>query len=416
MKDYWDDPYVSTFETTIVDVLDRGEQLGLVLDTSYFYPEGGGQPADRGHIASYPVLDVQEAGDRVVHVVARDAQSDRQLYPGASVSCAIDWPYRLNNMRLHSACHLLFGAARQLFPHVNYAGFNIGELGNLYLETGQQITAEALRKMQILANEVIVQDRPITTYWLESRAAAGLEGLALNMELPPDRVRIIDVQGWDVAACSGTHLHRTIEIGPVKVLARETHKKNVTRIDYAVGAAAVAAIAEDDRIVAETAAFLGTSRDQISPMVHKLSSDLQAAEKSLRSFRQLLVDYKGQELAGGGEVIGGTRLVVDAAEYLDTRSLRALVARLVSGPGRVVAALIGGEQELTIVAGCSASVDINLVEPIVRIAAKHGGGGGGKPSFVNAGGIKAPAGSVRSEVEAELRKLLADRATAAGEA
>jgi alanyl-tRNA synthetase len=408
MRKYWDDPYVLTFESRIVDVLEREGQLGLILEGTYFYPEGGGQPSDRGLIASRQVIDVQEAGDQVIHFLARDETSDTELGKGTVVSCEIDQEYRVHNMRIHTACHLLFGAARRMFPDVNYAGFHIGELGSLYLETGQPITAERLREIQSLANECVVENRPITAYWIDSQDAARLDELAYSTELPGEQIRIIEIEDWDVAACSGTHLHQTVEVGPIKVVAREIHKRNVTRIDYAVGKAAVAAMTEDERIVAETAASLGTSKDQLGQVVRKMATDLQDSQKSLRKLGELLVGYKIEELLQQGETIGGIRLIIDTEDTLDPRSLRMMVARIVSERDSVVAAIVGVQDRLTIIAGCSQDAGINLVEPVVRVAKRYGGGGGGKPGFVNAGGIKGSAATVRSELEAELKRTLED--------
>jgi alanyl-tRNA synthetase len=408
MKKYWDDPYVMSFESKIVNVLDRQGQLGLILEETCFFPEGGGQPSDRGLIASRRVIDVQESGSQVVHFLKRDEMSDTELGKGMVVSCEIDKEYRMHNMRIHSACHLLFGAARKMFPRVNYAGFNISKLGNLYLETEQPITAERLREIQALANECVVENRPITAYWIDSQDANSLDGLAYSTELPGEQIRIIEIEDWDVAACSGTHVLRTVEVGPIKVVAREIHKKHVTRLDYAVGKAAVAAITDDERILAETAASVGTSKDQLNQVVRKMASDLQDSRKSLRKLGGMLVDYKAEELSQHGETVGGVLLIIDTADYLDSALLRTMIARIVSERDSVVAALIGVEDKVTIVAGCSQDVVINLVEPIVRIAKKYGGGGGGRPGFANAGGINGSVGTVRDEVEMELKRILED--------
>jgi alanyl-tRNA synthetase len=293
-----------------------------------------------------------------------------------------------------------------MFPHVNYAGFNIGKLGNLYLETGRQITAEQLREMQLLANECVVDNRTISSYWVETREAASLPGLAFNLELPENQVRIIDIDGWDVAACSGTHLHHTVEIGPIKVVAREIHKKNVTRIDYAVGKSAVAAIAEDDKVAGETAVFLGTSKDKLNQIVRKLSSDLLGTQKSLRELRELVMEYKSRELLQGGETIQGRQLIVTAADYLDAKSLGTFAAQLAAQRDSVVAAVLGGEDGLTVAAACSQNVNLNLVEPIVRVAGKYGGRGGGRPNFASAGGLKGALQAILNEVESELKRML----------
>ena len=221
-------------------------KLGLVFDATYFYPEGGGQPSDRGTIAGCSVSEIRK------RTISSCIVSPRLLKPGTSlrgmvIPCEIDREYRIHNMRIHTTCHLLFGAARKLFSDVKYAGFNIGEVGNLYLETPSQIRAEDLRAMSRLANEVVVENRSITSYFVDTDEARKMKDLAANMEFTEGKVRVIEVEGWDLAACSGTHMHNTLEIGPIKVVAREIHKKNVTRIDYAIGKRAVAEIGREEK-------------------------------------------------------------------------------------------------------------------------------------------------------------------------
>ncbi len=404
MKKYWDEPYVFSFESKIIDRIESEDRVGLVLEETYFFPEGGGQPSDKGTIASRPLLDVQELDDRVVHYVKRE--SDDALVEGATVACQIDEDYRLHNMRTHSACHVLFGAAAQLFPDVAYAGFHISELGNLYLETDRQIRGDELLRIQRLANECVVEDRPVTVYRLDEEDAEEVEELVYNVDLPEETVRVVAIEGWDVAACCGTHVHSTIEVGPIKVLARESHKKNVTRIDYAIGKRAIAEIAREDAVLSETAEFLSTSKEQVGQIVRKMSEDLREAEKEVSKLREELTAYKAQDLLEGGEEIEGVRLIVGASGYLDQSAVRKMVAKVTSENESVVAAVIGGKDRLALAAGCSDDVEINLSQPIVEIAQEYGGGGGGSPTFVNAGGMAGSIHQVRDKVENALRELL----------
>lgn len=406
MKKYWDEPYVLSFESKVIDRIEEGERLGLVLEETYFFPEGGGQPSDQGTIASHPVLDVQEIDDVVMHYVERQGSEDLEV--GTVVACEINEDYRLHNMRTHSACHVLFGAAAQLFPDVAYAGFHISELGNLYLETDRQIRGDELLRIQQLANECVVEDRPVTVYRLDEEDATEIEELVYNVDLPEGTVRVVAIEDWDVAACCGTHVRSTIEVGPIKVLARESHKKNVTRIDYAIGKRAVAEINREDEVLTATAEFLSTSKDQVGQIVRKLSEDLREAEKEAGKLREELTAYKAQELLEGGEEVDGVRLIVGAASYLDQAAVRKMVAKVTSEHDSVVAAVIGGADRLAMAAGCSDDVDVNLSPPIVDIAQEYGGGGGGSPSFVNAGGMAGSIHQVRDKVENALRALLQD--------
>lgn len=406
MKKYWQDPYTFSFEGRIREVVTEGDRLGIVLEETYFFPEGGGQPSDRGKIADARVVDVQEVGDVIVHFVEADDEAPQSLRQGAVVACEIDGEYRVHNMRTHSACHLLFGAARKLFGDVAYAGFHIGEVGSLYLDVGRAIRGHEVREIERLANEGVVEDRPVTTYHVDTDRAAAIEGLAYNIDLPEGEVRIVDMQGWDTAACSGTHVQRTIEVGPIKVLGREIHSKNVTRIDYAVGERAVAEMAQDARVLGEVAELLNTSRDQLSQVVQKMASDLQEAEKTARKLRQTLAEYRGQELLQGGEMVGKVRLLVEVAENLDPDPVRKMVAKAISEEESIVMALIAGDDPVTIAAGRSDDVDLDLTGPVVNVARERGGGGGGRPNFVSAGGIAGPAEEVRDQLKRALEEGL----------
>lgn len=406
-KLFWDDAFVFSFEEKVREVLLDQNRVGVVLEGTYFYPEGGGQPSDRGALASFPLLDVQEVDDRIVHFLARSPQSEKYFSPGMMVAGEIDREYRIHNMRLHTAAHILFGAARQIFSGVGYAGFNIAEVGSLYLDTSQQIRADHLRDMSQLANEVVVEDRPVTSYFVASEDTKNIKGLVYNMELPKGQVRIVDVDGWDVAACSGTHLKDTVQIGPIKVVAREIHKKNVTRINYAIGKRAVSEMSTDEKALGETAEMLSTSRDQMKQVVQKMSGELQGLQKDLRKMRELLVEYRLQELQNNGVSLGETCLIASIEDLLDANSLRLLATKLLAGRTSTVAVLVGGTNGLSIAVGCTPDLNLNLSQPVVTVAKRHGGGGGGKPNFVTAGGIQADARTVMDEIKSELAKLLA---------
>ena len=409
MKKYWDDAFILDFDGTVQEVIREPGRLGVVLEETYFYPEGGGQPADRGLLGGLAISDVQEADEKIIHYLPRDAQSEDLFQRGSRVRGEIDREYRINNMRLHTTCHLLFGAARRLFGEVGYAGFNIGAVGNLYLETPRQIRSDDLLQMARLANEVVVEDRPVSAHFVSADEARKMKELAVNFDITGGKIRVITVDGWDVAACSGTHMRRTVELGPIKLIAREVHKKNVTRIDYAVGKRSVEEMTRDEKSLVETAELLSTSRDQVFQVVSKLSGDLQAAQKELRKMRERLMEVRASELrAAGGELLGSVNLITDIVDYLDAAAVKALATRLLAGATNTVVAIIGGTDTLAVTAGCSADLNLPLAAPVVAVAKKYGGGGGGKPTFVTAGGIQWSAGGLLTEVKQALAQCIAD--------
>ncbi|MBE0688334.1 MAG: hypothetical protein IH585_20265 [Anaerolineaceae bacterium] len=407
MKKYWEDSYVFSFEGKIQEVIHEPDRVGVVLEGTYFYPEGGGQPSDKGTIASFMVIDIQEIGETIVHYIDLTKETETFFTPGSHVHCEIDRDYRINNMRIHTTCHILFGAAKKLFGEVGYAGFNIGDVGNLYLETPRQIRSDDLQKMAALANEIVVEDRPVTSFFVDHDKAKQMKELAYNIELSKGQVRIIEVAGWDIAACSGTHMCRTVELGPIKVIAREIHKKNVTRIDYAVGKRAVEEMTKDEKSLSETAELLSTSKYSTPHIVRKLVSDFQTVQKDLRKMRERIMDYRIKELqAAGGEIYNGICLITDAVDYLDDNGIKVMASKLLHGVTGTVVAIVGGNDMLSIAAGCSSDLNLMVSQPIVAIAKKYDGGGGGKPTFVTAGGIHCDLPSLLAEVKVQLIKVI----------
>jgi alanyl-tRNA synthetase len=406
MKKYWENALIYSFEARVESVIQDENRLGIVFDETYFYPEGGGQPSDRGTIAGFPVIDVQELDDQIIHYLLRSLETETILSKGSSVLCEIDRDYRFHNMRLHTTAHILFGAARKLFTDLGYAGFKIGDVGNLYLETNRQIRSDDLREMAQLANEVVVEGRPVTAYFTNREDAKNIKGLAYNIDLPNGKVRIIEVAGWDIAACSGTHVSSTLDIGPIKVVTREIHKKGVTRIDYAVGKRAVAEMTKEDKVLTETAEFLTTSKESVYSVIKKISGDLQAVQKDLRKARENLMDYRIQEFQQARALINDVCLIVDVVVDADPDELKTMVTKLLSRQTSTLVALIGGSENISIVSGCTPDLKLVISQPIMNIGKKYGGKGGGRPNFVIMGGIQCNAISLKDEIYGELVKLI----------
>jgi alanyl-tRNA synthetase len=409
MKKFWVNPLCTSFSSQVRSVRSDEGQLAVVLEETCFYPEGGGQPADRGKLAGLTVLDVQEKGDEIIHILAEDEAAHDLLRPGSSVAGEIDRPYRLQNMRLHTTCHVLFGAARLVFESVHYAGFNIGESGSLYLKTERLIRPEDLREMTRLANQAVVDQHNIRTWLIDPADMDSIPGLAVNLrELPDGPMRIVDIEGWDIGACCGTHLPTTLEIGPIKAFHREFHKKNITRIDYLTGRPAVDLMAAEERILGETAEFMGCARGDVYQMTEKLSSDLRASQTEGKRLREKLMDLRLEQLTHEGQLIGDATLFQESFEFLDTAGTRAAVSRFLEGRSKSLAIIIGGNSPLALAVGCTEDLGVDLRPGIMEIVKRFNGGGGGKPTLVSAGNIRASAEELKTELLKGLFPLVHD--------
>ena len=229
-----DDAYLKETEAMIVGVNERG---GIILDRTIFYPQGGGQPGDRGelHLTDGSVLKIATTvydTDRktIVHVPA-----EGQAAPtvGTKVRQTLDWALRYPRMRIHTALHLLTA----VLPYP-VTGGAIGEgEGRLDFD----IPEGGLDKVQIAAdlNAKIALDAPVVFRWISDDELLANPGLVKTMSVKPPmgtgRVRLVEITGLDLQPCGGTHVARTGEIGVVRVTDIEKKGKQNRRVRIALG-------------------------------------------------------------------------------------------------------------------------------------------------------------------------------------
>jgi alanyl-tRNA synthetase len=222
-----DNPDTLSFDTEVAAVDGRE-----VLLETYFYPEGGGQPADRGVIDDLDVVDVQKSAAGVAHTLAEAPDFEK----GDTVHCVVDAAFRTYCKRAHTASHVLFGAGRRVLDDVGYAGFDIGEeTVRVDFTADTEITDEVMVEMERLANRAVWDSLPVSWDYEDPTVAQEREEVAFNTKTEEgamadaEAVRIVSVEGWDVAACGGTHVSNTQEIGPIHVVERSNPGEGATR-------------------------------------------------------------------------------------------------------------------------------------------------------------------------------------------
>lgn len=248
---YLDDSTVREFEARVKRVIDDGDTARVVLDATHFYPEGGGQPADRGTLsgtARWPVLDVQKT-DEVYHTVEGDGPN-----VGDRVIGAIDWDRRYAHMRYHTAQHLLSALLLEEYDAPTTGNQLYADHARLDCAY-ERFTDEDLADIETRMNELIEEACDVRWYTLDrERAEAGLDPERTRLDLLPDsitEVRIVEIGDgagsipngepsdprtvFDRVACAGTHVSNTEEIGRVEVTGRETRGPDEERIEFVIG-------------------------------------------------------------------------------------------------------------------------------------------------------------------------------------
>lgn len=234
-KLFYDDQGRTEFEAVVLDVFELEEGYDVVLDQTMFYPEGGGQPADRGQLTAgettVDVVDVQERNGVVLH------RTDADPGKGEFVRGQVDGDRRDRLRAHHTATHLIGHAAREVLGnHVRQAGAQKGiDSSRLDIRHFERITREQVKEIERVANALVRDDVPVRQEWPDRNEAESEHGFDLYQGgVPPGtNIRLIHVGDEDVQACAGTHVERTGEIGAVKVLKTEPVQDGVERIVFA---------------------------------------------------------------------------------------------------------------------------------------------------------------------------------------
>lgn len=213
---FYRDPCLRAFDARVLSCTEEDGRWAVVLDDTAFYPEGGGQPADRGTLGAARVLDVQRRDGVILHY------TDRPLPAGCAVHGELDWTRRFDHMQQHSGEHIVSGLIHRAFG-LNNVGFHLGDV--VTIDFDGVITWEDALAVERQANEVVWADRETVISWPSPEELARID--YRSKKALAGAVRLVEFPGADRCACCGTHVARTGEIGAVKLLSLMRHRGGV---------------------------------------------------------------------------------------------------------------------------------------------------------------------------------------------
>jgi alanyl-tRNA synthetase len=382
---YYEDPDRMAFEAVVLDTFERGDGYDVVLDQTLFYPEGGGQPADRGTLVgddvTAAVSDVQTRDGVVLH------HTDAEPSKGEIVRGQVDAERRRALMRNHTATHIVGHAARQVLgDHVRQAGAQKGiESSRLDVHHYRRVGREEIEEIERVANRMVRRNLSVKQEWPDRHEAEEEYGFDIYQGgIPPgEQIRLIQV-GEDVQACAGTHVDRTGDIGAIKVLSTEPVQDGVERITFAAGAAAVEATQRIERALNETAGTFDVSPDEVPETAERFFEEWKERGKQIDRLTEELATARAAAGDENETEIDGTPVAVRRLDA-DADELRATANALVD-EGRVAVLGSGAGGSAQFVVGVPDGVPINAGEVVGRLAERVGGGGGGPPDFAQGGG------------------------------
>ena len=370
-KLYYEDSLRTDFAAAVLECRPQGERWLAALDATCFYPEGGGQPADRGILGGARVLDVHEKDGVIWHTV------DQPLEPGSRVEGKVDWARRLDLMQQHTGEHILSGLLHRMYGADN-VGFHIGD-EYVTMDTSIEITPDQLAAAEQAANEIVWRDEGVECAWPSPQELAAAEYRSKKALEGP--VRLVTIPDADCCACCGTHLPRTGMVGQIKLLDWQRYKGGM-RLTAVCGGRALADYRIKRAQLADAGALLSVPMNSVAPAVHRLAEENAA-------LKQALAAAENQWFEALAAQVTPDQAPLVLAPGLSGESLRRLCLTLCQRTARPCAALSAGGMGLAYAVG-QADGDVRGLVKVLNAALD--GRGGGKPAIAM--------GSLRADFEA----------------
>jgi len=362
----------------------------IVLESTLFYPEGGGQLGDQGTISggnsTVRVVDTRVEGGVIVHLC------DGPL-PGGDVQGELDSKRRRQMMDHHSSVHVIGGSARAILgPHIWQAGSSKGaRYARLDITHHGRLTQQEIRTIEEHANSVVASATPITKQLIPREEADARYGFTIYQGGPPKHrmIRVVTINGHDVQACAGTHHPDTGKIGTIRLVRASQVQDGVERLHLLAGDAAAEHSKRQEALLMEAAGILDVQPEALPRAVKRFYDEWRDQR---RRIERLEADVMRLRTDGGGESVerDGIRYVVMESDG-DLKAMQRQVAELTRDPSRPTIAVIGSREDggkiLVAITEDSIATEAHDAVDILRTIAPHiGGGGGGRPSFAQGGG------------------------------
>lgn len=310
------DPYIRVFNARVLECEEKNGTYRIRLDRTAFFPEGGGQPGDRGWIGTALVSDTHEKDGEVWHY------ADRPLAVGAGVQGRLDWAFRFSNMQNHAGEHIVSGLIHAKYGYDN-VGFHMGSEA-ITLDINGELTEEQIQEIEAEANQAIEENIPIQAMLPSKDALAQMT--YRSKKALDGNVRIVEISGYDRCACCGTHPSRTGEIRLIKILSVQNYKGGV-RIAMLSGQRALEDYMEKHENVVKISHLLSAKTGEISGAVERLQKEISDLKFRMVQMKREMLTMKaaGQPVEGkavcvleneleGNELREYANLLADRAE------------------------------------------------------------------------------------------------------
>ena len=374
-----------------------GDEAVVVLDTTPFYAESGGQVGDagglRGENMAFSVQDTQKISAEVFghHGVVLTGE----IRVGDKLHAEVDMERRAHTVRNHSATHLLHKALREVLgAHVQQKGSLVdSEKTRFDFSHTQPVTDDEIRRIEEIVNAEILANQATKAQVMAFDDAIAHGAMALFGEKYGDQVRVLDI-GSSCELCGGTHVSRTGDIGLFKVVSESGVAAGIRRIEAVTGENALALLQSLESKMTQAANVVKSSVHELPARLAQIMDNVKAMEKEIARLKSKLASSAGSDLASQAQEINGAKVLAVAIDGADVASLRGTMDQLkntLKSAAIVLASVDSGK--VTLIAGVTADLTakVKAGELVNHVAVQVGGKGGGRPDMAQAGGTD-PAG------------------------
>jgi len=409
---YYADSFLRAFSAHVTDIREASRADGvsvwqIALDRTTFYPNSGGQPCDTGQLTA------NSRSGAILEAVVESVEEDehgtvwhltrKPLPVGAEVQGEIDWPRRLDHIQQHSGQHLLSA----VFAHELNAptvSFHLGEsISTIDLATGP-IAHHSLERVESIANELIAEDRTVTIRTVDRAEAEALLAAGRLHKLPQREgsIRLIEIAGYDLNACGGTHVRSTGQIGALLLRGIEKVSRGF-RVSFVCGMRGVTTAQHDFMLLGQASALLSIGSDELPAAVERMKEERKLGDKERQRLREEVASYHAVRLVVEEQIKGGLRLVCRSFEDRDAEYVRLLASSLTASVPRTVTVLVSEESwPAKLVLAKSGDINLHCGELLRATLAEYGLRGGGSTEFAQTDIPKEHLEKIREDLEATI--------------
>jgi len=373
---YYTDSFLYEFDAEVVNVNQADSRPAVTLHRTAFYPTSGGQIFDTGWLipeGTERKLRVTEVVEGEDGSVAHSVEDSAGLQPGTHVHGIIDAARRRDHMQQHSGQHVLSAAfARRL--DVPTVSFHMGaEACSIDLET-KTLTADQVEAAEALANEIVTENRPVEVRFVTQEEAKTL-GLR---KLPPaqkEKLRLIDIQDFDLTACGGTHVHSTGQIGCILLRKMEKVRQG-WRVEFVCGRRAIGTARRDYTTLAVAGELFSSHIWDVPEQIRKTQEQARASKKSQESWFDELAELWATRLLSETPETSGRKIVMRIFPDRDLAFIKRVAQQLTRQSQNTLAFLVGTASP-AIVFAQSPGEPLDMAALMKEALQKLGGRGGG---------------------------------------